>query len=154
VVIDRARGPDPVRARRARIARAVRIAKGLGYLALLIAVVAFVTAAATDFPSPLVSISVGALIAGCVVLPLPIIVGYGIRAAEREERSGSSAHRRPQDAGPRERERSDIDEEERSGSSAHRRPQDAGPSERERSDIDEEERSGRAEREGRRRRYR
>jgi hypothetical protein len=76
---------DPVRLRRARIARLVRGAKRVGYLALGVAVVAFGVAAATDFPAALVDVSVAALVAACLVLPVPIVVGYGIRAAERED---------------------------------------------------------------------
>jgi len=83
---------DPVLARRARIARAVKIAQRVGYLALGIAVVAFITAFATDFPSWLVTITVAALIAAIVILPLPIVFGYGVRAAEREERGGGAFH--------------------------------------------------------------
>ena len=78
--------PDPVLARRARIARVVRYGQRAGYAALLVAVVSFVVAAATDFPAVAVDISVAALVAGIVILPVPIVLGYGVRAAEREER--------------------------------------------------------------------
>jgi len=77
---------DPVLARRARIARLVRYGKRAGYAALLVAVVSFVVAAATDFPAVAVDISVAALVAAIVILPVPIVLGYGVRAAEREER--------------------------------------------------------------------
>jgi hypothetical protein len=77
---------DPVLARRARIARVVRYGKRAGYSALLVAVVSFVVAAATDFPAVAVDISVAALVAAIVILPVPIVLGYGVRAAEREER--------------------------------------------------------------------
>jgi hypothetical protein len=77
---------DPVLARRARIARIVRYGKRAGYAALLVAVVSFVVAAATDFPAVAVDISVAALVASIVILPVPIVLGYGVRAAEREER--------------------------------------------------------------------
>jgi hypothetical protein len=78
--------PDPVRARRARIARFVRYAQRAGYAALAVSVVSFVVAAATDFPALAVDLSVAALVVGIVILPVPIILGYGVRAAEREER--------------------------------------------------------------------
>jgi hypothetical protein len=80
------REPDPVRARRARIARGVRYAQRAGYAALVVAVVSFVVAAATDFPALAVDLSIAALVVAIVVLPVPIVLGYGIRAAEREER--------------------------------------------------------------------
>jgi predicted membrane-bound spermidine synthase len=78
--------PDPVLARRARIARVVGISKRVGYLLLLGAMVLFAIAAVKDFPSGLVTATAVALIGACVVLPLPIVLGYGLRAAEREDR--------------------------------------------------------------------
>jgi hypothetical protein len=77
---------DPVAVRRARIARWVGLAKRVGYALLLLAVVAFVVAAIAGFPTALVTVTVVALIAACVVLPVPIVLGYGLRAAEREDR--------------------------------------------------------------------
>lgn len=78
---------DPVRARRARIARGVRHARHAGYAALAVSVVSFVVAEATDFPALAVDLSIAALIAAIVILPVPIILGYGVRAAEREDRT-------------------------------------------------------------------
>jgi hypothetical protein len=83
---------DPVLARRARIAHAVQIAQRAGYLALGIAIVAFIAAFASGFPAWLVTITITALVAAIVILPIPIIFGYGVRAAEREERGGGSFH--------------------------------------------------------------
>ena len=82
---------DPVLARRARIARAVKIAKRVGYSALMIAIVGFLVALATDFPSWLVTLTITMLVAAIVILPLPIVLGYGVRAAEREERQADQA---------------------------------------------------------------
>jgi hypothetical protein len=82
--------PDPVRARRARIARFVGRARHVGYSALLVSMVSFVVAVTTDFPSLWVNLSIGALLAACVILPVPIILGYGVRAAEREDREGGA----------------------------------------------------------------
>jgi hypothetical protein len=84
--------PDPVLERRARIARVVTLAQRIGYLALGLAVVTFVVAFVTDFPTWLVTITVVALVAAIVILPLPIVFGYGVRAAEREERGGGRFH--------------------------------------------------------------
>ncbi|MFI5046094.1 MAG: hypothetical protein ACHQIG_03445 [Acidimicrobiia bacterium] len=78
--------PDPVIERRARIARGVRLATRVGYLLLLAAVAFFAVAIATGFPSGLVTATAVSLVAACVVLPVPIIMGYGLRAAEREDR--------------------------------------------------------------------
>jgi NADH:ubiquinone oxidoreductase subunit 6 (subunit J) len=79
-------GPDPVRARRARIARANAWAKRVGYSLLVLAVVAFVIAAVAGFPDWAVIMTAAALVGACVVLPVPIVIGYGLRAAEREDR--------------------------------------------------------------------
>src|SRR6478672_1806102 len=83
-------GEDPVVVRRARIARWVGLAKRIGYGLLLLAVVAFAIAAITGFPSGVVTVTVVALVAACVVLPVPIVLGYGLRAAEREDREAEA----------------------------------------------------------------
>ena len=83
---DMVNDPDPVRVRRARIARIVSRARRAGYLALLVSMISFVVALVTDFPSLWVNLSIGALLAACLILPVPIVLGYGVRAAEREDR--------------------------------------------------------------------
>jgi hypothetical protein len=83
--------PDPVVERRARIARYVKIAQRIGYLLLAVAVVAFVISFAADFPSWSVTLTIVSLVLAIVILPLPIVFGYGVRAAEREERQGRAA---------------------------------------------------------------
>ena len=77
---------DPVRARRARIARLVAVGKRVGYTALLVAIVAFFAGLLLHFPDWSVFLTVAGLVVACVVLPLPIVFGYGVRAAEREDR--------------------------------------------------------------------
>jgi hypothetical protein len=81
---------DPVVVRRARIARWVGLAKRVGYGLLLLAVVMFVIAAVAGFPSGVVTVTVVALVAACIVLPVPIVLGYGLRAAEREDREAAA----------------------------------------------------------------
>lgn len=83
---------DPVRARRARIARFVKIAQRFGYSALLTAIVAFAVGVASDFPRWSVVVTVAALVAAIVILPVPIVLGYGVRAAEREDRPPQTRH--------------------------------------------------------------
>ena len=80
------RAPDPVILRRRRIARWVGVAKRLGYFLLLLAIATFAAAAISGFDGVLVTVTVVALIAACVILPVPIVMGYGLRAAEREDR--------------------------------------------------------------------
>ena len=77
---------DPIWARRVRVTRAVQLGKRIGYLALLVAVVAFFAGAATSFPAPLVTTTIVGLVVSCVALPPAIVFGYGVRAAQREER--------------------------------------------------------------------
>ena len=78
--------PDPIRERRARIATMVKIAQRVGYAALFVAIASFVAGVAADFPNWLVTLTVAALVFAIVVLPVPIVLGYGVRAAERDER--------------------------------------------------------------------
>jgi hypothetical protein len=33
-----------------------------------------------------VTVTIVSLVAACVILPVPIVMGYGLRAAEREDR--------------------------------------------------------------------
>jgi hypothetical protein len=53
---------------------------------LLVAIVAFFVGVATEFPSWSVTVSIAGLAIACLVLPLPIVLGYGVRAADREDR--------------------------------------------------------------------
>jgi hypothetical protein len=80
------REPDPVVVRRARIGRGVAVAKRVGYTLLLVAIAGFVAAVATGFAGWAVTLTIATLVGACVVLPVPIVLGYGLRAAEREER--------------------------------------------------------------------
>jgi hypothetical protein len=77
---------DPVLQRRARVARLVQIGQRVGYGFLLLAIVAFGVGAATSFPAYTVTASITGLVAASVILPVPIVLGYGVRAAERDER--------------------------------------------------------------------
>ncbi len=68
------------------------IAKRIGYLGLLVAIVGFGIGMATSFSGPVITIAVVGLIVGCVVLPIPIVLAYGVKAADREDRGGGSFH--------------------------------------------------------------
>ena len=78
--------------KRRRIAALVKVGKRVGYTALLVAIVVFFVGLALDFPGWAVDVIIVALIVSIVVLPAPIVFGYGIRAAEREERGGGRFH--------------------------------------------------------------
>lgn len=77
---------DDVLARRARIARWVALGKRIGYLALLVAIVAFVVGAILAFPKWTVALATAGLVVCCIALPPAVVFGYGVRAAEREDR--------------------------------------------------------------------
>jgi hypothetical protein len=77
---------DPVLVRRARIARLAALGKRVGYLALLLAIVSFVAGVVTGFATWTVVLSTVGLVAACIILPVPIVLGYGVRAAAREDR--------------------------------------------------------------------
>jgi hypothetical protein len=79
-------GSDPIKLRRARIGRATKVGKQVGYGLFLVAILAFAAGAVTDFPAPLVTVVVASLVAGSVILAPAIVFGYGVRAAEREDR--------------------------------------------------------------------
>ena len=77
--------PDPVLARRALFARLALTGKRVGYGLLSVAIVAFFAGLARGFEvaGPVVA---GALGLCTVVLAPAIILGYAVRAAEREDR--------------------------------------------------------------------
>jgi hypothetical protein len=79
-------GDDPVLAKRARIARIAALGKRVGYTALLLAILGFVAGVITSFATWTVVLSTVGLFAACVILPVPIVLGYGVRAAAREDR--------------------------------------------------------------------
>jgi hypothetical protein len=81
---------DPILRRRARVARLVQIGQRVGYGCLLLAIVAFGAATATGFAHWAVTTCIVALVAACVILPVPIVAGYGVRAAERDERRAAA----------------------------------------------------------------
>jgi hypothetical protein len=77
---------DPVLARRERIRRLVSAGQRIGYSLFAIAVVAFVIGFVVGFEPWVVTLVVAALIVGSIVLAPAIVFGYGVRAAERDER--------------------------------------------------------------------
>ncbi len=77
---------DPVLAKRARIQRLVVLGKRVGYGALLVAIAAFVIGAVTSFASWTVALATAGLVVCCVALPPAVVLGYAVRAAEREDR--------------------------------------------------------------------
>ncbi|MEZ5170463.1 MAG: hypothetical protein R3A49_06920 [Acidimicrobiia bacterium] len=83
---------DPILARRAQLARWVSIGQRVGYLALVVSIVVFVIAFALDFPGWAVTTVIVSLLTAIVVLPVPIVMGYGLKAAERADRGLPDGH--------------------------------------------------------------
>ena len=77
---------DPVRARRAQIARLVALGQRVGYALFGVAIVLFVVGFVTDFGGGIATGIAVCLFVGSVVLAPAIIFGYAVRAAEREDR--------------------------------------------------------------------
>jgi len=76
---------DPVRARRAMVAKWNTIATKVGYALFAVAIVMFFVALATDFSSGKVTIITTSMIIGSVLLAPAIVVGYAVKAAEKDD---------------------------------------------------------------------
>ncbi|HEV2758303.1 MAG TPA: hypothetical protein VGV86_01935 [Acidimicrobiales bacterium] len=79
---------DPVLARRAQIGRLVALGQRIGYSLWLVAIVVFVVGAITGFRPAMVTVVIGCLAAGSALLAPSIVISYGVRAADRDERRG------------------------------------------------------------------
>jgi hypothetical protein len=77
---------DPVRARRAQVARWTLLANRIGYLCFAVAIAVFVIGFAVGFRGALVGVVVAGLVVGSVLLAPSIVLGYAIKAAERDDR--------------------------------------------------------------------
>ena len=83
---------DPVLARRARIGKLVATGQRLGYGLWLVAIVVFVVGAVIGFRPAMVTVVIGCLAAGSALLAPSIVISYGVRAADREDRGEPSGH--------------------------------------------------------------
>ena len=77
---------DPVLERRRRYARWAELGQRTGYGLYGLALLLFVVAVATDLPKGIIDVIVVALVLGSVLLAPAIVVGYGVKAADREDR--------------------------------------------------------------------
>lgn len=77
---------DPVLARRARITSLVQLGKRIGYGLFALAIVLFFVGFFTHFTDPLVSVIVASMVVGSIVLAPAIVFGYGVKAANRDDR--------------------------------------------------------------------
>jgi hypothetical protein len=77
---------DPVRARRQQVARWTLLANRVGYLFFAVAVALFVLAFALGFTAAIAGAIIGSLVAGSALLAPAIVLGYAVKAAERDDR--------------------------------------------------------------------
>ena len=78
--------PDPVRVRRAQVAKWTLIANRVGYLLFGLAIALFVIAFAFSFNSTMVTLITICLVVGSILLAPAIVLGYAVKAAERDDR--------------------------------------------------------------------
>ncbi|MEY2643259.1 MAG: hypothetical protein RLZZ368_1906 [Actinomycetota bacterium] len=76
---------DPVRERRARIARWTLIANRVGYLLFGLAIALFVMAFAFGFKGPIVTAITVSMVLGSILLAPAIVLGYAVKAAEKDD---------------------------------------------------------------------
>ncbi len=77
---------DGVLVQRERMRRLASAGSRVGYLALLVAIVAFVVGALNDLPGWSVTLVIGGLAVATACLVPSIILGYAVKAAAREDR--------------------------------------------------------------------
>jgi hypothetical protein len=83
---ERARPADPVLARRRQIARAADLGQRVGYALFGLAVAVFVVGFVVGLTGAVVVVVVTALVVGSLVLAPAIVAGYGVKAADRDDR--------------------------------------------------------------------
>lgn len=77
---------DPVRARREQVARWTLLANRIGYLFFAVAIATFVIGFAVSFNGAVSAIVIGSIVIGSILLAPAIVLGYAVKAAEREDR--------------------------------------------------------------------
>ncbi len=77
---------DPVRVKRRQIAKYSLIANRIGYLLWAVAIATFVLGFAFGFTTTVSAVTIACLVAGMVLLLPTIIIGYAVKAAERDDR--------------------------------------------------------------------
>ncbi len=80
---------DPVVLRRQRLARLARDGRRAGYGLYGVSLVAFFVGVVTDFTTTPATIAAVTLVIGSVLLLPAIIIGYGVRAADRADRENN-----------------------------------------------------------------
>jgi uncharacterized membrane protein YjjB (DUF3815 family) len=75
-----------VRARRAQFAKWTLLANRIGYLLVALAIATFIIGFAIGFSAAVATIVIVAMVAGFALLAPSIVLGYAVKAAEREDR--------------------------------------------------------------------
>ena len=78
---------DPVRARRAQVQRWALLANRIGYLLFGLAFALLVIALVVGFSGPVAVGSVACLIVGSLLLAPSIVLGYAVKAAEKDDQA-------------------------------------------------------------------
>ena len=76
---------DPVRRRRAQVARWTLLANRVGYLVLALAMTLFVMAFVFGFTATMATLVIISLVVSFALLAPSIVLGYAVKAAERED---------------------------------------------------------------------
>lgn len=79
-------GDDPVLVRRRAIGRLTSVGQRVGYGLYLVAAIGFFVGLATGYEPWLVTIIIGSLLVGSVVLAPAIVFSFAVRAADRADR--------------------------------------------------------------------
>jgi heme/copper-type cytochrome/quinol oxidase subunit 3 len=77
---------DPIRARRQQVAKWTLLANRIGYLFVAVSMALFVIAFAVGFSPAMASLVIVSFVIGCVLLAPSIVIGYAVKAAERDDR--------------------------------------------------------------------
>ena len=92
---------DPVLDRRAVIARWCRIGKRVGYLLYGAALVLFFAGLSSDFHGWIAATITACMLIGAIALIPAILFGYGVKAADREDRERAAGGESAQESGSR-----------------------------------------------------
>jgi hypothetical protein len=75
-----------VRARRQQVAKYTLLANRIGYLFFAVAIATFIIGFAVSFNGLVSGVVIGSLLIGSVLLAPAIVLGYAVKAAERDDR--------------------------------------------------------------------
>jgi hypothetical protein len=77
---------DPVRVRRAQVARWTLLANRVGYVLLAVAVALFFVALMLGFSATMATLVIVTLVLSFLLLAPSIVLGYAVKAADRDDR--------------------------------------------------------------------